>query len=157
MIWFDMGQRFIPQEVMYSFLSYYYNYGEHAGKEVATTCKNYSTYLPGSIIDYEKGRVRNLQEKPWLTDDTITPSWFRSPRPNEKNANDVIDELIDIVSKNGCLLLNVGPTSDGVIPRYGKADFKRSWRMVENLWRRDLRNSALDRTGRRNHLPARGR
>lgn len=120
MIWFDMGQRFIPEDVMYSFLAHYYNYGLTNGREVATTCKNYSTYLPGSIVDYEKGRVKDLQETPWLTDDTVTPSWFRSNRPNSKDSNDVVDELVDIVSKNGCLLLNVGPDSNGVIPENEK-------------------------------------
>lgn len=116
MIWFDMGQRWVPQEDMYAFLASYYNHGRERGRGVATTCKNYSTYLPGAIVDYEKGRVKDLQETPWLTDDTIAPQWFNSSRPATKDANDVVDELIDIVSKNGCLLLNVGPDSDGRIP-----------------------------------------
>lgn len=120
MVWFDMGQRWIPAEVMHGFLADYYNRALRDDREVATTCKNYSTYLPGSIVDYEKGRVRDQQEEPWLTDDTMSPPWFRSQRPSSKTANDVVDELVDIVSKNGCLLLNVAPDSDGVIPESEK-------------------------------------
>ncbi|VGO11901.1 hypothetical protein PDESU_00449 [Pontiella desulfatans] len=120
MIWLDMGTRDIPDDMMYSFLADYYNHGLSEEKEVATTVKSYSPYLPGAIVDYEKGRVKDLQEKPWLTDDTVAPGWFHSGRPGVKTANDVIDILADIVSKNGCLLLNVGPTSDGVIPEEEK-------------------------------------
>ncbi len=115
MIWFDMGESTVPKDIMYPFLASYYTHGLKTGREVATTCKNYSTYLPGSIVDYEKGRVKDLQEKPWLTDDSITPQWFNSNRPGTKDANDIVDELVDIVSKNGCLLLNIGPDSNGVI------------------------------------------
>lgn len=116
MIWMDMGTRDIPDELMYPFLADYYNHGLKNDKEVATTVKSYSPYLPGAIVDYEKGRVKDMEPKPWLTDDTVAPGWFHSSRPGVKDANDIIDIVADIVSKNGCLLLNVGPTSDGVIP-----------------------------------------
>ena len=33
-----------------------------------------------------------------------------------KTAGDIIADLVDIVSKNGALLLNVGPRADGTIP-----------------------------------------
>jgi len=33
-----------------------------------------------------------------------------------KSTNHIIDDLVDIVSKNGNLLLNVGPKADGTIP-----------------------------------------
>ena len=120
MVWMDLGTRQIPNDAMYPFLADYYNHGLNEGKEVATTVKSYVPYLPGAIVDYEKGRVKDLQDTPWLTDDTIAPSWFHSSRPASKNANDVIDELVDIVSKNGCLLLNIGPDSNGIIPENEK-------------------------------------
>lgn len=115
MVWFDFGTRDVPLDVMYPFLADYYNYGLKEGKEVMTTCKTYAKYLPGSTVDYEKGRVRDYQEKPWLTDDTMDPHWFHHHGSGTKDANELIDALIDIVSKNGCLLLNVAPNSNGEI------------------------------------------
>ncbi|WP_430935976.1 alpha-L-fucosidase [Saccharicrinis sp. 156] len=120
MIWFDMGESKVPEETMYPFLASYYNYGINENKQVATTCKNYAKYLPGSIVDYEKGRVKDMQDKPWLTDDSMAPQWFNSNRKPTKDANDIIDMLADIVSKNGCLLLNVAPNSNGAILEYEK-------------------------------------
>ncbi len=121
MVWFDMGESKVPTNTMYPFLASYYNYGIENNKQVATTCKNYAKYLPGSIVDYEKGRVKDVQDTPWLTDDTMAPQWFNSKRKPSKNANDVIDILVDIVSKNGCLLLNVAPNSNGKISEYEKS------------------------------------
>lgn len=115
MMWMDMCTRDIPNELMYPYLADYYNYGLKNNEEVAVTYKNYSPRLPGAIVDYEKGRVKTLQENPWLTDDTLKPGWFYSHQNLIKDSNDVIDELIDIVSKNGCLLLNVAPDLDGEI------------------------------------------
>jgi alpha-L-fucosidase len=36
----------------------------------------------------------------------------------------LVDDLVDIVSKNGCLLLNVGPRADGTIPENDQAILK---------------------------------
>ena len=33
-----------------------------------------------------------------------------------KTVNSLIDDLVDIASKNGCMLLNIGPKPDGTIP-----------------------------------------
>ena len=47
-----------------------------------------------------------MSEKSW---GYIENDRFRTP-------DSLVDDLVDIVSKNGCLLLNVGPKSDGTIP-----------------------------------------
>ena len=54
---------------------------------------------------------------PWQTDTSVGEiSWGYMQFEKYKSPGRLIDELIDIVSKNGCLLLNIGPKADGTIP-----------------------------------------
>lgn len=53
----------------------------------------------------------------WESCLTINNTWgFKASDHNWKSTETLIHNLIDIVSKGGNLLLNVGPTSEGVIP-----------------------------------------
>ena len=59
------------------------------------------------------GRV----EGDWETPATLNDTWgFKSYDHNWKSADGLIRRLVDIVSKGGNYLLNVGPTARGVIP-----------------------------------------
>lgn len=52
----------------------------------------------------------------WQTDTAIAlNSWCYTKNNNFRPAGDIICDLVDIVSKNGALLLNVGPKADGTI------------------------------------------
>jgi len=54
----------------------------------------------------------------WETPATINDTWgFKSDDHNWKSTEDLIHKLVDIVSKNGNYLLNVGPTAEGLIPQ----------------------------------------
>ena len=54
----------------------------------------------------------------WETPATINHTWgFRKDDTDWKSPGQVIFKLVDIVSKGGNYLLNVGPTSEGVIPQ----------------------------------------
>lgn len=54
----------------------------------------------------------------WETCMTMNDSWgYRSWDDHWKSSTDLIRNLVDIVSKGGNYLLNVGPTSEGLIPR----------------------------------------
>ena len=56
-------------------------------------------------------------DEPWETCMTMNDSWgYHRLDDNWKSSEDLIRKLVDIVSKGGCLLLNVGPTGEGVIP-----------------------------------------
>jgi alpha-L-fucosidase len=43
-------------------------------------------------------------------------SWFYKKDPDYKSVDSLVGDLVDIVSKNGVLLLNIGPKADGTIP-----------------------------------------
>jgi len=54
----------------------------------------------------------------WETPATINDTWgFKSDDENWKSTEDLVHKLVDIVSKNGNYLLNVGPTAEGLIPQ----------------------------------------
>ena len=54
----------------------------------------------------------------WETPATINDTWgFRSDDTNWKSPGQIAFKLVDIVSKGGNYLLNVGPTAEGVVPQ----------------------------------------
>ncbi len=52
----------------------------------------------------------------WQTDTSIGP-WGYEAGVDYKGVNGIIDELVDIVSKNGNMLLNVPPKADGTLDK----------------------------------------
>lgn len=59
-----------------------------------------------------------LVDSDWETPATINDTWaFKTDDHNWKSPEDLIQKLVDIVSKGGTYLLNVGPTAEGVIPQ----------------------------------------
>ena len=66
-------------------------------------------------------KIPNLSEldgKDWETCMTMNASWgYRNYNPNYKSSETLIRNLIDIASKGGNYLLNVGPTADGEFPQ----------------------------------------
>ncbi|MCF7669816.1 MAG: alpha-L-fucosidase [Verrucomicrobia bacterium] len=121
LIWFDSWLDEIPDEYRTSFLAYYFNKAEYWGKDVVVTFKQ--TDLPRAIgvEDFEKGRADRLTDYAWLTDDTISRgSWCYTRDLTIKPTEEVLHSFIDIVSKNGVLLLNISPKADGTIPENQK-------------------------------------
>ena len=56
-------------------------------------------------------------ELDWEVPATINDTWaFKSDDHNWKSVDDLIHKLVDVASKDGNYLLNVGPTAEGVIP-----------------------------------------
>ncbi len=117
LIWFDSWLHELPEAYLQQFAAYYYNRAAQWGREVVVTRKQNDLPLTVSIEDFEKGRADALTENVWLTDDTISKgSWCYTEGLQIKDADEVIDTLVDIVSKNGQLLLNISPKADGTIP-----------------------------------------
>ncbi|MFD3406543.1 alpha-L-fucosidase [Kribbella sp. NPDC058693] len=64
------------------------------------------------MMDIERSQTPGIQPRPWQTD-TSVGDWFYNVRDVYKTAGHVIELLVDIVSKNGNLLLNVPQQPDG--------------------------------------------
>lgn len=100
-----------------SFAAYYYNKGQQWKKGVVLNYKNNAFPEGTAILDLERGKLTSIREMPWQTDDAIGfKSWSYIPDEKYKSPKYLINNLIDIVSKNGNLLLNIGPKPDGTIP-----------------------------------------
>ena len=116
-MWFDSWLDQIPESYRLKYCAYYLNQAEKWGKDVVIARKQNDLPLDVSIDDLEKSRKNRLEEKSWLTDETLsTGSWCYTENLKIKPIADVLHVLIDIVSKNGVLLLNVSPKADGTIP-----------------------------------------
>jgi len=117
LIYFDSWLNYIPDSMRLRFCTYYLNHALEAGKEVVIARKQEDLPLECSVDDLEKFRKNHLAEKVWMTDETISQgSWCYTENLQIKSAIDHLHILIDIVSKNGILLLNISPRADGTIP-----------------------------------------
>lgn len=117
LMWFDSWLDEIPDSVKIDYLNYYFEHAEASDKEVVVTYKQEDLPAGVGVKDFEKGRAGEILEQPFLTDDTISKgSWCYTEDLEIKSATTVLHSLIDIVSKNGQLLLNISPKADGTIP-----------------------------------------
>ncbi len=103
------------------FAAYYYNRATEWGKDVAINYKHDAFMFGSAVVDIERGQFAEMKPYFWQTDTSVAKnSWCYTENNVYKTANQIICDLVDIVSKNGCLLLNIGPKSDGTIPKEDK-------------------------------------
>jgi len=82
-------------------------------KNHLATSKLYGDYQAGvGTPDYERGRVSGITAEPWQTD-TCLGDWFYKEGIEYKTAGQVVKYLVDVVSKNGTLMLNFPLRPDG--------------------------------------------
>lgn len=99
------------------FAAYYYNRGEEWGQGVVINYKHDAFEFGTAVVDIERGQFAEAKPYVWQTDTCITKnSWCYTEDNEYKTAAQILCDLVDIVSKNGRLLLNVGPRADGTIP-----------------------------------------
>ncbi len=112
--WWIQNQAFKPY--LKKICAYYYNRAEEWGKEVSINYKHEAFPPTVATFDVERGALTGISPQPWQTDTAIgKQSWGYRKDNKYKNSRQLICDLIDIVSKNGMLLLNVGPKPDGTI------------------------------------------
>ncbi len=113
--WVEMPE-FKPY--MRKFLAYYYNrsiefYGDHG----IVNYKHDGIPYMIAVRDMERGQFAGIQQDYWqCCTSSARNSWSYTLNNAYKEPKEVIQTFIDVISKNGNLLLNSGPKADGSIP-----------------------------------------
>ncbi len=112
-IYFDNRVAIIPESYREQMMAHFYN----SRAEVVLTYKGEDFAKGSGLIDIEAGQLTDKASFEWQTDDVMDwNSWGYISKPDYKTAGRILHQLIDVVSKNGNLLLDVGPRADGTIP-----------------------------------------
>jgi alpha-L-fucosidase len=69
------------------------------------------------VLDIEKSQLPGIMPQPWHTD-TCIGNWFYDVHSPYKQPDQIIEMLVDIISKNGVMLLNILQRPDGTIDEY---------------------------------------
>jgi alpha-L-fucosidase len=119
LIWFDWWiEQKALEPYLKQFAAYYYNRASEWGKGVAVNYK-FEAFAPGTAVyDIERGQLAGIPPFFWQNDTSVSKnSWGYIQNHDYKTATDLVGDLVDVVSKNGALLLNIGPRPDGTIPQ----------------------------------------
>lgn len=97
------------------FAAYYYNRSEEWGGGIINY-KHDAFPFGCAVPDIERGQFAEAKPFLWQSDTSVMRnSWCYSRFADYKTPRDIIWDLVDVVSKNGRLLLNIGPKPDGTI------------------------------------------
>ena len=118
LFYFDwwIGQPSVRQHLM-DFAAFYYNDAAARGLVSVINYKLDAMEKHSAVLDVERGQLNDIRPLYWQTDTSISnKSWGYIEHDSFKSPQTIVHQLIDIVSKNGNLLVNIGPRSDGTIP-----------------------------------------
>jgi len=113
-----------PNERGYKLMAHFYNSNvkRNGGTNEAVLCLKSDQ---GGVKDLERGEMKTITENPWQTD-TSESGWFYLDEPAaadelytfHRSSTTMLHMLIDIVSKNGNLLMNIPQRADGTIDEH---------------------------------------
>jgi len=118
LVWFDWWiEQPVFKPYLQQFAAYLYNRGAEWNRGVAINYKNQAFPECAAVFDVERGQLAGIRPLFWQTDTSISKnSWGYIKNQDYKTAGEIVGDLVDIASKNGALLLNIGPRPDGTIP-----------------------------------------
>ncbi len=120
-MYFDAWLDDIPEEYIKSYLAHYFNEADKNGQEVAVTYKGEDLPSEVGMLDHENSNPDEIIETPWLCDYSIgtgiSYAWGYTEGMEIRTPKEIIHTLIDVVSKNGQMILNLSPKADGTIPQ----------------------------------------
>jgi len=125
-VWFDGGkfrEQGAEQEVT-TLLAHYLNQGAAGGQQVEVlnklpTSMKFNFPREFGMLTFEAGRDRPEKvDRPWTDDLSIgIGSWGYVTGLKYRQADRIVDGLVDRVSRGGGLLLSLAPKADGTLPQ----------------------------------------
>ncbi len=118
LIFFDwwIGQPSV-RPYLTEFAAFYYNESSKRGPVGIINYKLLDMQKNSAVLDIERGQASSILPMTWQTDTSVSnKSWGYIENDTSKTPAFIVQQLADVVSKNGNLLMNVGPRSDGTIP-----------------------------------------
>lgn len=118
LLYFDWWiQHSVFKPWMQRLAAFYYNCGRQWGEDVLICYKHDAMAFGSGIVEVERGGLADAKPYPWQTDTAVARnSWCYTDSLDYKSGNEIITTLVDVTSKGGNLLLNIGPKADGTIP-----------------------------------------
>ena len=143
MLYFDWWiQQKAARPYLAKIAAYYYNRAAERGTRAVINYKHDAFPFGCAVPDVERGQFAELKPYFWQTDTAIAyNSWCWTEGNAFKPAEDLVRDLVDIVSKNGTFLLNVGPKPDGTISEEDTAVLTAigAWMRVNGAWLTETR------------------
>lgn len=119
LIYFDFGfHKVITPEYEQKLFATAYNWALRNRRKIVVTQKDPAIAQRTGTLDFERGREDRVTSYPWLTD-TALGSWFYVASAGFRSPQSTVGILVDIVAKNGCMMLDIGPEVDGTLPEKG--------------------------------------
>ena len=117
--WFDWWiEQAVFEPYLQKFATHYYNRAAEWNKGVVLQHKFEAFPVGAALFDIERGKLNEIRANYWQTDTSVSyKSWSYVEDDDFKSVTTLVHDLVDIVSKNGNLLLNIGPKPDGTIPQ----------------------------------------
>ncbi len=153
--WWIQHQAFKPY--LKRLAAFYYNCGVQWGTDVSICYKHDAMMFGSGIVEVERGSFAEAKPYAWQTDTAVARnSWCYTDTLDYKSSNEIICTLIDVVSKNGNLLLNIGPKADGSIPEGDRKILEdlAEWMQVNReaivgakVWRRSMEGPVRNEEG----------
>lgn len=110
--WWVSYKAFRPY--MKKFLAYYYNRSLEWGKEVCVYYKSDAVMYNCAVFDRERGQLENTSPYIWQGEtSTAYNAWSYCTTNRFKKPEIIACNMLDVISKNGCFVLNLGPKADG--------------------------------------------
>ena len=127
LVYFDVVGSWSPlfQPYLAQFAAHYYNQADALHHGVVINYKSDIMPAEAGVLDFERDVSATARPMTWQTDTSVgTKSWSHIVEEDFKSPKQLINEFVDVVSKNGNYLLNIGPKADGTIPAEPQAILK---------------------------------